>query len=79
MTHEYNTQRKKDIAVSIDSLKSLENNIFSNINSLMGEVNSLKDVVIKKLQEHNAQVRAKCDCLEKRVDALKSSIDNLEQ
>ena len=54
MTHEYNTQRKKDIAVTIDLLKSLAGNIISNINSLRDDFNSLKDIVIKRLQEDNA-------------------------
>ena len=30
MTHEYNTQGKKDIAVTTNSLKSLEDNVISN-------------------------------------------------
>ena len=34
MTHEYNTRRKKDIDVTTDSVKSLEDNIISDINSL---------------------------------------------
>ena len=54
MTHEYNTQRKKDIAVTIDLLKSLAGNIISNINSLRDDFNSLKDIVIKRLQEDSA-------------------------
>ena len=54
MTHKYNTQRKKDIAVTIDLLKSLAGNIISNINSLRDDFNSLKDIVIKRLQEDNA-------------------------
>ena len=47
MTRGYNTRGKKDIAVTNDLLKSLEDNIISNINSLMDDFNSLKDVVIK--------------------------------
>ena len=54
MTHKYNTQRKKDIAVTIDLLKSPEGNIISKINSLRDDFNSLKDIVIKRLQEDNA-------------------------
>ena len=48
MTHEHNTQGKKDIAVTTDLLKSLEDNIISNINSLKDDFNSPKDVVIKR-------------------------------
>ena len=79
MTHEYNTRGKKDIAVTTDSLKSLKDNFISNINSLRDDFNSLKDVVIKRLQEENERLRAKYDCLEKRVHVLQSSIDDLEQ
>ena len=79
MTHGYNTRGKKDIAVTTNLLKSLEDNIISNINSLMDDFNSLKDVVIKRLREDNARLRAKCDCLERRVDVLQTSIDDLEQ
>ena len=79
MTHEYNTRGKKDIATSNDSLKSLEDNIISNIKSLRDDFNSLKDVVIKRLQEDNTRLWAKFDCLEKEVDVRHSSIDYLEQ
>ena len=79
MTHECNTRGKKDIVVATDSLKSLEGNITSNINSLRDDFNSLKGDIIKRLQEDNARLQAKCDCLEKRVDVLLSSIADLEQ
>ena len=49
ITHEHNTQRKKNIAVTTTCLKSLEDNIISDINSLRDDFNSLKDVVIKRL------------------------------
>ena len=62
MTHEYNTQGKKDIAVTTDSLKILDDNIISNISSLRHDFNSLNDVVIKRLQEDNAQLWAICNC-----------------
>ena len=78
MTHECNTPWKKDIAFTTDWLKSLEGNIISNINSLRDDFNSLKDE-IKILYEDNALLRAKCDCLEKRIDVLLSLIDDLEQ
>ena len=79
MTHEYSTRGKQDIAVTTDLLKSLEDNIISNINSLRDDFNSLEDVVIKRLQEDNARLRPKCDCLERRLDVVQSSIDDLEQ
>ena len=43
------------------------------------DFNSLKDVIINRLREDNARLWAKCDCLEKRVDILLSSTDDLEQ
>ena len=78
LTHEYNTWGKKDIAVTADLLKGLEDNIISNINSLREDFNSLKDFVIKRLQENNAWLRAKCDCLERTVDLLQPSNDDLQ-
>ena len=42
------------------------------------DFNSLKDD-IKRLYEDNALLRAKCDCLEKRIDVQLSLIDDLEQ
>ena len=39
----------------------------------------MKNVVIKRLQEDNAQLWEKFDCLGKRVDVIQSSIDDLEQ
>ena len=79
MTHEYNTRGKRDIAITTDSLKNLEDNIISNINSLRDDFNSPKDVVTKRLQEDNTRLRAKCDCLERKLDVLQSSIDDLER
>ena len=57
MTHEYNTRGKKNIAVTTDLLKSLEDNIRSNINSLRDNFNRLKYAVIKRFQGDNAQLR----------------------
>ena len=44
----------------------------------MDEFNILKDGVKKRLEEHNAQLRTKCECLEKRVHVLQPSTDDLE-
>ena len=55
MTHECNTQEENNIAVTSDSSKTLEGNITSRNNSLMDAFNSLKDVVIKRLQEDNTR------------------------
>ena len=75
-THECNTRGRKDIAVTADSLKSLEDNIISNINGMRDGFNNLKYIVIKRIQKENTRLRAKCDCLERRVDILQSSIIN---
>ena len=72
MTHEYNTCGKKDIAVTTDLLKSLKDNIINKVKILRDDFSSLKDVVIKRLQEDNVRLRAKCNCLERRVDVLQS-------
>ena len=81
MTHEYNPRGKKDMAVTTDSLKSLEDNVISNINSLRDNFNSLKDVIIKRLQEDNVIVTDtdKMWLFRKKLDVLQPSLDNLEQ
>lgn len=60
-----------DIAITTDSLKS-------DWFSLRDDFNSLKDIVTKRLQEDNAQLQAKYDCLEKNIGVLQSSINDLE-
>lgn len=42
------------------------------------DFHSLKDIVTKRLQEDNAQLQAKYDCLEKNIGVLQSSINDLE-
>ena len=37
------------------------------------------NIIIKRLQEDYAQLQAKCDCFEKRLEILQSSIDDQEQ
>ena len=53
MSHDYNTRTKKESVVSSECLQILEANIINNINSLKDEIISLKDTVIKTLQEEN--------------------------
>ena len=43
------------------------------------EINSLKDVIIKRLQDENATLRERCSKLEQRLVAFESSTNNLEQ
>ena len=44
----------------------------------MDEFNILKDGDKKRLEEHSAQLRTKCECSERRVHVLQSSTDDLE-
>ena len=67
MFHDYNTRTKKELVVSSECLQTLEVNIINNINSLQDEIISLKDTVIKRLQEENGRLRDKCQKLENRV------------
>ena len=79
MSHDYNTRTKKESVVSSECLQTLETNIINNINSLKDEIISLKDTVIKKLQEENERLRVKCQQLENKVAFIESSHDALEQ
>ena len=67
MFHDYNTRTKKELVVSSECLQTLEVNIINNINSLQDEIISLKDTVIKRLQEENGRLCDKCQQLENRV------------
>ena len=79
MSHDYNTKTKKESVVSSECLQTLEANIINNINSLKDEIVSLKDTVIKRLQEENERLGDKCQQLEKRVVLIEPSNDALEQ
>ena len=52
MSLDYNIKTKKESIVSGECLQTLEANIINNINSLKNEIISLKDMVIKRLQEN---------------------------
>ena len=64
--HEYNTRTKKGNFQK--ALANLEQNITNSINSvktkLKEEINSLKDVIIKRLQGENVILRDRCSKLE---------------
>ena len=45
MSHDYNTRREEESVVSGECLQLLEANIINNINSLKGEIISLKETV----------------------------------
>ena len=52
--------------------------MINNINSFKDEIISLKDTVIKILQEKNERLCEKCQQLENRVALMESSHDSLE-
>ena len=79
MSHDYNTRTKKESVVSSKCRQTLEVNIINNINSLKDENISLKDTVIKRLQEENERLRDKWQQSENRVALVESSHDILEQ
>ena len=59
--------------MSQDSLDKLEKSIVQSINSLKEEINNLKDIVIKNLQDENARLKEKCEKPENRVAILESN------
>ena len=79
MSHDYNTRIKKESVVSSECLQTLEADIINNIKSLNDENISLKDTVIKRLQEENERLCDKCQQLGNRVSLIEMSRDALEQ
>ena len=79
--HEYNTRTKKGNFQK--ALANLEQNITNSINSiktkLKEEINSLKDVIIKRLQGENVILRDRCSKLEQKLVEFECSINNVEQ
>ena len=63
MSHDYNTRSEKESVVSSECLQLLEANIINNINSLKGEIISLKETV-KRRQEENERPCDKCQQME---------------
>ena len=95
MIHQFNTRTNKgdfqdslasieqNITISIDSIKTDINSIKSDISSVRtdvkGEINNLKDVIVKRLQYENGTLRERCSKIELRLVAFESSTNNLEQ
>ena len=85
LTHQYNTRTNKGNFQ--DALASIEQNTNNSINSIKSdissvktdEINNLKDVIIKRLQDVNATFRERCSKLEQRLVVFESSTCNLEQ
>ena len=69
-----------------EALGKLQNELSSQISNLTNEFRStrdevinLKDVIIKRLQEENDLLRARCSKLESKVVDLESSMNHIEQ
>ena len=83
-THNHFTRSSKKM--SVEALGKLQNELSSQISNLTNEVRStrdevinLKDVIIKRLQEENDLLRARCSKLENKVTDLELSINHIEQ
>ena len=76
MSHDHNTRAKKESVVSSECPQTLEANIINNINSIKDEIISLKDTVIKRLQEENERLRVKCQQLKNRVAFIEFFIES---
>ena len=67
-------------------MEKMQNNIIDQISSLKADVNSMKDeflnmkdVIIKRLQDENELLRARCSKLEDKVVSLETSVNQVEQ
>ena len=85
MRHDYNTRHRHesvsegDSAFNHDPLVRLEENIINCINNLKEKIINLKDIVIKRLQDENEKMRAKCSTLENKVVSLEQNLNSLGQ
>ena len=84
-THDHNTRSKKPLSFE-DAMEKMESNITDQISSLKADVNSMKDgflnmrdVIIKRLQDENELLRARCRKLEDKVVSLETSVNQVEQ
>ena len=87
MAHDYYTRGKKHGNASNydDPLTNakLEENIIDHINadisSLRDGFLTLKDIVIKRLQEENTRLQSKCKSLKYNVTRLENNLNSLDQ
>ena len=77
--HRYESVSEGDSAFNHDPLVRLEENIINCINNLKGKIINLKDIVIKRLQDENEKMRAKCSTLENKVVTLEQNLNWLGQ
>ena len=79
--HECNTRTKKSDFQEV--FASLEQNVTNSINPVKTEpkeeINNLKDVIIKRLQDENVTLRDRCSKLEQKLVEFEYSTNILEQ
>ena len=79
--HEYNTRIKKsDFQEALANLEqNIANSIISVKTELKEEINNLKDVTIKRIQDENVILWDRCSNLEQKLVEFEYSTNNLEQ
>lgn len=72
MSHNYNTRTKKQQEENNTSvaIANLETKLLEGFSSLRDEVISLKDVIIRNLEEENAKLRSKVEVVENEFNHL---------
>ena len=83
--HDHYTRSSKKMSLE-DAIANLQidlsekiTNLTTEVRSTKDEVINLKDVIIKRLQDENELLCAKCNKLENKVVFLESSINQVEQ
>ena len=84
-SHDHYTRSSKKMSLE-DAIANLQSDLSEKITNLTTEVRStkdevinLKDVIIKRLQDENELLRAKCNKLENKIVSLVSSTNQVEQ
>ena len=69
--HEYNTRSKDatndDQSDLLSALSKVESNLMQNITNLKDEVTTLKDIIIKNLQDENKRLKTKVNVLGNKI------------
>ena len=86
LAHDYNTcGKKQEFCSNLDDnfLAKMEENILNNMNNkfadLKNEINNLKDIIIKRLQDENQRLQEKCKKLEEKVISIETDVNSLNQ
>ena len=84
-SHDHYTRSSKKMSLE-EAIANLQSHLSekvtiltTEVRSIKNEVTNLKDVIIKRLQDENELLRAKCNKLENKVVSLELSIDLFEQ